>query len=92
MKAARLIGPALRSDGTCSACVGGWTCKFHQEENAERDRERCAMLQSAARHIRAVRIAELCSSLELEGDESGSREDRAARMLGAESFTAYVTA
>lgn len=81
----------MRPDGSCPACIGGWLCVFHQQENARRDRERAKVFRAAAVGIRTNRIAELCARHEIESDEGGNREDKAARMLGAQSFAEYVS-
>ena len=78
-----LSKPALRSDGTCSACLGGNLCRFCQEEGLKRDRELSRVLARAVVGIRETRIARVCSRFELESDEFLTREQKAQQMLEA---------
>lgn len=78
-----VIAPVLRADGSCPACSGGWVCAFHRSQGLRADRERSAMLRRVCAGIRANRIAEVCARFELESDEGGTREEKAARMLAA---------
>ena len=80
--------------GQCMDCapLGGWLCRSCQADLSESDRARMETLRRACAGVRENRIAELCADFEIDSDESGTREDRAARMLGSESFAAYVAA
>lgn len=69
------------SSGRCMTCIGGNLCKFCSADNAKQDRERSAVLASAAADIRCNRIARVCARFELESDEGGTREEKAAAIL-----------
>lgn len=71
----------FRQDGTCSQCSGGWLCKSCQLDNAKRDHALSALLAVTAAGIQQNRIARVCARFELEGDEGGTRTEKAAAML-----------
>jgi hypothetical protein len=73
--------PLILSDGSCSACVGGWQCAWHQNEGVRLDRERGAMLRRVSANSRQYEIARVCSRFELESDEGGTREEKAERYM-----------
>ena len=85
------IYPALKA-GQCADCaaLGGWLCRSCQVDNAKSERARMETLRRVVAISRATRIAELCADHEIESDDGGTREDKAARILGAESFADYV--
>ena len=77
--------PTLRQDGSCPACVGGWQCAFHIAAGLEEDRQRSRTLARVVAGQRENEIARVCWLYELESDEGGTREEKAARLLGIES-------
>lgn len=82
--------PTLRPDGSCPVCSGGWQCSFHQAEGLRIDRDRAQTIRRVVTSAREHDIARLCARHEIESDEMGSREDKAARRLGFHSFRDYV--
>lgn len=72
--------PLKRSDGTCSACIGG-LCKYHQEQGIINDERKSQMLAEVAKNIRNYNIERLISELKLESDEGGTAWEKAERML-----------
>lgn len=50
-------------------------------DGVRRDREQARLLRCVALNQRAVEIARICASLELESDEGGTREDKAEALL-----------
>lgn len=71
----------FRPDGSCSACSGGWLCKACQNDNARSYGEQADMFRRVAAYSRSERVARVCARYELESDEGGSREEKAAAML-----------
>lgn len=74
--------PALRSDGTCSACAGGWLCQFHKEETGRNEAQRAETLKHAAHAARQAEICRVCARYELESDEFFTREEKAISLIG----------
>jgi len=73
--------PPKRADGTCSACIGGWQCKFHQIESVKADNRRANIFAEVCQNAREMDIARLAAHLELESDEAGTAEEKAERAL-----------
>lgn len=78
----------FRPDGSCSTCSGGWLCKACQNDGLARDKARSAILRSTVQGIQQTRIARVCSRYELESDERGTREEKAAEMLAVNPLLA----
>lgn len=78
--------PKTRADGSCSACVGGWQCAWHQAEGVRVDRERGEMLRAVSANARKYDIAHLCARFELESDEMTTREQKAEHYLAANGW------
>jgi len=91
MKANKLVAPILRSDGSCPCCANGSgsVCAWHRQEAAKQDLAFGRKIRRTVYAMRSQEVARLCSMHEIESDEAGSREDKASRMLGVESFSAY---
>lgn len=85
---AALVAPTLRPDGSCPACSGGWSCPYHIAEGLRRDAEQSALLRRVAAAQRENEIARVCSRFELESDERGTREEKAAEILGLDLCSA----
>jgi predicted amidophosphoribosyltransferase len=78
--------PILNGDGTCPACIanaGNGPCQWCHEETERDAARRSAACRKSSAFFRARDIADICARYELESDERGTREDHAARMLGA---------
>lgn len=75
--------PTLNPDGSCPLCLGGWLCSWHQQDGLRRDREQAATLRQVAANIRQARIESICARYELESDEGGTAEQKAAKLLEA---------
>jgi hypothetical protein len=69
--------------GRCLVCSGGWLCIHCQSDNAEQDKSESELFRRVSAGIRAQRIAHVCASLKLEGDEFATREKKAERLLTA---------
>lgn len=81
---AKLVKPDAYPDGACKACVGGWKCAFHIEQDAERDRQWSATLRQTVAGIQQTSIYRVCARFELESDEFLTREQKAEAMLQAD--------
>ena len=73
--------PPLRPDGTCSACIGGWQCKYHQRETTDRDDMRSAIIAEASRHSHRLVLNVIIETCQLESDEGGTATEKAERIL-----------
>jgi hypothetical protein len=73
--------PPARSDGTCSACIGGWQCKYHQQEGVKLDRARAAVIASAALASHRHALDVIIATCQLESDECGTATRKAERIL-----------
>lgn len=71
----------LNPDGTCPACIGGWLCKFHQQEGLRIDAQRSQVIKQAVAGIRRAEIARTCARYELESDEMLTAEQKAVAIL-----------
>jgi hypothetical protein len=82
VKTAKVIPiPPLRPDGTCSACVGGWQCEYHQRKGVAKDKEQAETIRKVSSGAKAAAIGRICAALELESDEGGTAEEKAQRRL-----------
>lgn len=75
--------PCTMPDGSCAECLGGWLCAYHQEETARVWNNRQAELRKAAINSRLAAIERIMASRELESDEGGTAESKAAAMYDA---------
>ncbi len=73
--------PILRPDGSCPDCLGGWLCKYHQQEGLRRDARKSQTIREAARALRAHNIARIMAQYELESDEFYTAEQKAIALL-----------
>ena len=75
--------PTLRSDGSCPACSGGWTCSFHIAEGLRKDKENAATLRRVCESAKVNELARICARFELESDEMQTREEKALQLQTA---------
>jgi hypothetical protein len=73
--------PTKRADGTCSACIGGWQCKYHQEQGVQADNRKAKILAEVCQNAKEIRIARYAAEMQLESDESGTAHEKAERAL-----------
>jgi len=43
--------PPKRSDGTCSACIGGWLCGYHINEAEKKYKKRTVEIIKASKQL-----------------------------------------
>ena len=73
--------PIKRADGTCSACIGGWQCKYHQEQGVKADSHRAKILAEVCENARETKIARYAAEMQLESDEAGTAHEKSERAL-----------
>lgn len=78
-----LIEPPKRPDGTCSACVGGWQCGYHQREGVARDKAQAAVIAEVAQFSHDRLIQWVIATCQLESDERGTATQKAEWILEA---------
>lgn len=73
--------PAIRPDGSCSACTGGWMCQYHQQQTAREWNAKQSMLAEAAAGQRESELQRIQARYELESDEGGTAREKAERII-----------
>lgn len=68
--------PAVRKDGTCSACRG-YLCDWHQKEGAAAYNQQAAILSDLARRSKAARLREIAAKHEFESCQFAAWEEKA---------------
>jgi hypothetical protein len=73
--------PTPRPDGTCTACQGGWLCRYHQEETQARWQRRQDAAANAASAARIAELARIAARFEFESDQFQTATEKAAEYL-----------
>ena len=76
----KITEPPQRKDGTCSACTGGWMCKYHQNQSAREYNKQAQMISEVSRNMRDTTISHIAAEMQLESDEAGTAFEKAERI------------